>query len=104
MRNMEPLKFGIIGCSRIAKRSVIPAIMKSEFAELEIIGSTSDGKVKEFAKEFDCKKFGSMKMYFQMIQLMRCTSQHPLEHMQNYPTRQQQQVSMFTLKNLLHTI
>ena len=35
MRKMEPLKFGIIGCSRIAKRSVIPAILKSEFAELE---------------------------------------------------------------------
>ena len=56
---MEPLKFGIIGCSRIAKRSVIPAIIKSEFAELEIIGSRSTDKAKEFAKEFDCKKFGT---------------------------------------------
>ena len=64
MIKLEPLKFGIIGCSRIAKRSVIPAILKSEFAELEIIGSTSDGKVKEFAKEFDCKKFGSYEDVF----------------------------------------
>ena len=56
---MEPLKFGIIGCSRIAKRSVIPAIIKSEFAELEIIGSRSTDKAKEFAKEFDGKKFGT---------------------------------------------
>jgi NDP-hexose-3-ketoreductase len=56
---MEPLKFGIIGCSRIAKRSVIPAIIKSEFAELEIIGSRSTDKAKEFAKEFNCKKFGT---------------------------------------------
>jgi len=56
---MEPLKFGIIGCSRIAKRSVIPAIMKSEFAELEIIGSRSTDKAKEFAKEFKCEKFGT---------------------------------------------
>ena len=56
---MEPLKFGIIGCSRIAKRSVIPAIQKSEFAELEIIGSRSTDKAKEFAKEFNCDKFGS---------------------------------------------
>ena len=56
---MEPLKFGIIGCSRIAKRSVIPAIIKSEFAELEIIGSRSKDKAKEFAKEFDCEKFGT---------------------------------------------
>jgi predicted dehydrogenase len=36
---MAPLKFGIISCSRIAKRSVIPAILKSEFIELGIIGS-----------------------------------------------------------------
>ena len=56
---MKPLKFGIIGCSRIAKRSVIPAIIKSEFAELEIIGSRSTDKAKEFAKEFDCEKFGT---------------------------------------------
>ena len=59
MRKMEPLKFGIIGCSRIAKRSVIPAIIKSEFAELEIIGSRSTDKAKEFAKEFKCEKFGT---------------------------------------------
>ena len=59
MRKMESLKFGIIGCSRIAKRSVIPAIMKSEYAELEIIGSRSTDKSKEFAKEFNCKKFGT---------------------------------------------
>ena len=56
---MEPLKFGIIGCSRIAKRSVIPAIQKSEFAELEIIGSRSTDKAKEFANQFNCEKFGT---------------------------------------------
>ena len=56
---MKPLKFGIIGCSRIAKRSVIPAIQKSEFAELEIIGSRSTDKAKEFAKKFNCEKFGT---------------------------------------------
>ena len=56
---MKPLKFGIIGCSRIAKRSVIPAIIKSEYAELEIIGSRSIDKAKDFAKEFNCEKFGT---------------------------------------------
>ena len=59
MKKMKRLKFGIIGCSRIAKRSVIPAIIKSEIAELEIIGSRSTEKAKEFAKEFNCKKFGT---------------------------------------------
>ena len=56
---MTPLKFGIIGCSRIAKRSVIPAILKSEFAELEMIGSRSTEKSKEFANQFNCEKFGT---------------------------------------------
>ena len=59
MRKMESLKFGIIGCSRIAKRSVIPAIQKSELAELEIIGSRSTDKAKEFANQFNCEKFGT---------------------------------------------
>ena len=56
---LKKMKFGIIGCSRIAKRSVIPAILKSEFAELEIIGSRSTDKAKEFANEFKCEKFGT---------------------------------------------
>ena len=36
---MDSLRFGIIGCSGIAKRAVIPAILKAEFAELQMIGS-----------------------------------------------------------------
>ena len=56
---MKPIKFGIIGCSRIAKRSVIPAIIKSEYAEVEIIGSRSTEKAKEFAKQFNCEKSGT---------------------------------------------
>ena len=56
---MDSIKFGIIGCSRIAKRSVIPAILKSEFAELEIIGSRTQEKANEFSNEFNCKKFGT---------------------------------------------
>ena len=53
------IKFGIIGCSRIAKRSVIPAITKSEFAEIEMIGSRSIDKAKTFSNEFNCKKYGT---------------------------------------------
>ena len=59
MNKLESLNFGIIGCSRIAKRSIIPAILKSEFAKLEIIGSRSSDKAKEFASEFNCEKFGT---------------------------------------------
>ena len=59
MNKLNPLKFGIIGCSRIAKKSVIPAILKSEFAELEIIGSRTQDKSREISNEFNCKKFGN---------------------------------------------
>ena len=33
--------------------------MKSEFAEIEMIGSRTERKAKEFSKEFDCKKYGT---------------------------------------------
>ena len=59
MNKLNPLKFGIIGCSKIAKKSVIPAILQSEFAELGIIGSRNIKKSREFAKEFNCKKNGT---------------------------------------------
>ena len=59
MNKLNPLKFGIIGCSSIARKSVIPAILKSEFAELEIIGSRTIEKSKEFSTEFNCKKNGT---------------------------------------------
>jgi NDP-hexose-3-ketoreductase len=59
VNKLNPLKFGIIGCSRIARKSVIPAILKSELAELEIIGSRTVEKSKELSNEFNCKKIGS---------------------------------------------
>ena len=59
MNKLNPLKFGIIGCSRIARKSVIPAILQSEFTELEIIGSRTIEKSKEFSTEFNCKKNGT---------------------------------------------
>ena len=53
------IKFGIIGCSSIARKSTIPAIINSKNSVLEMIGSRSISKAKKFAKEFDCSKFGS---------------------------------------------
>jgi len=53
------IRFGIIGCSRIAKESVIPAIKNSEFAELQMIGSRSMEKAAEFARYFNCKNYGT---------------------------------------------
>ena len=52
-------RFGIIGCSRISDSSTIPAILESQYAELEFIGSRTTAKAKKFAKKFDCKKYGT---------------------------------------------
>jgi len=59
------IRFGIIGCSKIAERSTIPAIINSNFAELKIIGSRSQEKAANFAKKFGCTNFGS---YEEVIQ------------------------------------
>ena len=55
----EKLRFGIIGCSRIAETSTIPAINSSQFAELQFIGSHSNKKAKDFANKFGCLNYGS---------------------------------------------
>jgi len=53
------IKLGVIGCSSIAQKSVIPAIINSKNASLEMIGSRSKTKAKKFAEEFSCKKYGN---------------------------------------------
>ncbi|RZD48825.1 MAG: dehydrogenase [Thaumarchaeota archaeon] len=53
------IKFGIIGCSLIAKKSTIPAIITNKNSIVEMIGSRSITKAEKFAKEFDCNKFGN---------------------------------------------
>lgn len=56
---IKKLRFGIIGCSRIASSSTIPAVLQSKFASLERIGSRDIIKAETFSKKFHCKKFGS---------------------------------------------
>jgi len=53
------ITLGIIGCSRIAKNSVLPAINNSKFAKLEMIGSRNQEKAQQLAEEFNCKNFGT---------------------------------------------
>jgi len=55
----DKIRIGIIGCSTIAKNSTIPAILKSNNAKLERIGSRSNNKALEFSKIFDCEKYGT---------------------------------------------
>ena len=51
--------FGIIGCSRVARKYFLPALTSSNKAELKIIGSRTTKRAKEFGYEFDCKNIGS---------------------------------------------
>ena len=55
----KKIRLGIIGCSTIAKNSIIPAILKSVNCELEFVGSRSKDKAENYAHEFRCKKYGS---------------------------------------------
>ena len=61
---MNKIKIGIIGCSTIAKSSTIPAILKSQYVDLEFIGSTSEKKSKEIASEYNIKKHGTYEDVF----------------------------------------
>lgn len=56
---MKKIKIGIIGCSRIAESSVIPAIKSSETAELYMLGSRETKKAKKFAEKFQCENYGT---------------------------------------------
>ena len=53
------LRFGIIGCSSVARRRFLPALQKSASARLEHIGSRSPAKAADYASAFSCAKAGS---------------------------------------------
>lgn len=50
------IRIGVLGCAKIARRSVIPAIkvLKDDF-DLVAVASRSGAKAAEFARDFDCE-------------------------------------------------
>ncbi len=54
----KKMKFGVLGCSTIAEKSMIPAIQKSSNAELYMLGSRSNKKSARLSKKFSCKLYG----------------------------------------------
>jgi len=56
---LKKLRFGIIGCSRIAESSTLPSILNSKLAVIQFIGSRSQNKSKKFAEKFRCSNYGS---------------------------------------------
>ena len=57
MNVSRKLKFGVLGCSRVAGRGVVPAILNSAFSELGIIAGRSPEEAKEFGAQFGCGSF-----------------------------------------------
>jgi len=55
----KQLEIGIIGCSSIGKRVIIPAIKEANSCKLGIIGSRSPKKAKNTALKFQSRKFGN---------------------------------------------
>ncbi|TSA45675.1 gfo/Idh/MocA family oxidoreductase [bacterium] len=58
-QNKHLIRFGIIGCSRIAKKSVLPAMKNSRSAKIEIIGSRSEEKARAYSLQFECDSYGN---------------------------------------------
>lgn len=52
------VKFGIIGCSDVARRITVPTMMHSTNVKLSMVGSRSVEKSKAWAKKFEV-----MRMY-----------------------------------------
>ncbi len=57
--NISKIKVGVIGCSKIARKSVINAINDSKYAEIGVIGSRDINKSIEFCNLFNCKSYGT---------------------------------------------
>lgn len=52
------INIGILGCSKIARKAVLPAIIDAKNAKIGRIGSRNIDKAKQFCKEFNCTSWG----------------------------------------------
>jgi len=52
-------KIGLIGCSKVAKNKIIPAINSLDFISIDSIGSRITSKAEKWAKEIGCNTFGN---------------------------------------------
>lgn len=56
---MERIRFGVIGLSRIAKKSALPALAASSCAKILMLGSRDPEKARSVASTFSAPSFGS---------------------------------------------
>jgi len=52
----KQLQIGIIGCAKIAVKTVMPAIVESKTSQLAAIASRNEGKAREVAQQFGIEK------------------------------------------------
>lgn len=55
----QKVKFGVLGCSRVALKGMLPAIVDSGLAELTMIGSRDPEKAGVVAKQFGLEEWGT---------------------------------------------
>lgn len=55
MSSHTQILFGVLGCSRVAKRSVLPALAASPYAELRLVASRSFDNADACAKMYGCR-------------------------------------------------
>src|SRR5436305_862134 len=53
------VRLGIIACSSVARRRLLPALKTSIGVRLERVGSSDPARATEYAREFDCRKAGT---------------------------------------------
>lgn len=59
MKISQKIRFGVIGCSRVAQKGMLPALRDSEYAELAMVGSRNFEKAKEVASQFGGNEWGT---------------------------------------------
>ena len=59
MSTQNRIRFGVIGCSRTAKKNALPALVGSPFAELVMTGSRSPEDARACAEQFGCASSGT---------------------------------------------
>lgn len=55
----QTVSFGVLGCSRVALKGVLPAMRDSHAAKLARVGSRTPEKAKEAAERFGCASWGT---------------------------------------------
>ena len=53
------VRFGVLGCSRVAQKGVLPALRNTQHALLSMVGSRTPEKAKRVAAEFGCDTYGT---------------------------------------------